>query len=115
MGRYLELARAVIEAGAEKHQAGREISERSELRPAHTPLHSHNSLLSQSERMKTQAEPLDALAGLDREPWPRDRATPFFRCAACWRWFPEPALRVVEERIGRGFRCVRCLLGEARS
>jgi DNA-directed RNA polymerase subunit RPC12/RpoP len=32
-----------------------------------------------------------------------------YRCHACWRYFPEAQLTVVQEAIGRGFRCSRCL------
>ena len=32
-----------------------------------------------------------------------------YRCHACWRRFPEVQLTVVDEPLGRGFRCARCL------
>ena len=32
-----------------------------------------------------------------------------YRCAGCWAWFPEVELTVVDERVGKGFRCVDCL------
>jgi hypothetical protein len=35
-----------------------------------------------------------------------------YRCHACWRRFPEAQLTVVNEPLGRGFRCVDCLRSE---
>jgi hypothetical protein len=31
-----------------------------------------------------------------------------YRCHACWHYFPEAQLTVVEEALGCGFRCPRC-------
>jgi DNA-directed RNA polymerase subunit RPC12/RpoP len=38
----------------------------------------------------------------------RSPAAPY-RCHACWRYFPEAQLTVVQETLGRGFRCRNCL------
>jgi DNA-directed RNA polymerase subunit RPC12/RpoP len=67
------------------------------------------------EIVGSRALPLGALLALLRAgPAGSIMATPEapYRCHACWRSFPEAQLTVVDEAIGRGFRCPACLVEE---
>ena len=88
------------------HARGVILSARGETLVVDGPAAAVNEL-----RPALRAAKAELLALLRAWPFGGLVATPAapYRCHACWRYFPEAQLTVVQEAIGRGFRCHRCL------